>query len=91
MEHPCSKPWFVYVLRCADGTLYTGVTTDLARRLAMHNGAGARGARYTRSRRPVTLAYHEEVPSRSAALRREMAIKRLDRGAKLALCGVPSP
>jgi putative endonuclease len=71
---------FVYILRCADGTLYTGWTTDVERRVAQHNAG--RGARYTRARRPVTLAYREEVPDRSAAMRREWAIKKLDRERK---------
>ena len=78
--------WVVYMLRCADGTLYTGITTDVTRRLAEHNGVGALGARYTRSRRPVQLAYVEKAASRAAAARREAAIKRLDRARKLALC-----
>jgi putative endonuclease len=78
--------WWVYLLRCADGTLYTGITTDLIRRLAEHNGDGAAGARYTRSRRPVQLVYREAARSRSAASQREAAIKRLDRARKLALC-----
>ena len=78
--------WCVYILRCADGSLYTGITTDTARRLAEHNGGGARGARYTRGRRPVELIYAEPAPSRDAAARREAAIKRLDRARKLALC-----
>lgn len=77
--------WCVYILRCADGTLYTGITTDLQRRIAEHNGGGALGARYTRSRRPVELVYVEAAASRAAAARREMAIKRLGRARKLAL------
>ena len=78
--------WSVYMLRCADGSLYTGITTDLARRVAEHNGEGGPGARYTRSRRPVQLVYVEAVASRAEAARREAAIKRLDRARKLALC-----
>lgn len=78
--------WVVYMLRCADGTLYTGITTDLERRLAEHNGEGRLGARYTRSRRPVALAYSELASSRSEASRREAAIKQLDRAGKQALC-----
>ena len=78
--------WFIYMLRCADGSLYTGITTDVVRRVAEHNGDGAPGARYTRSRRPVELVYIEAVASRSEATRRETAIKRLDRVRKLALC-----
>ena len=75
--------WTVYVLRCRDGSLYTGATTDLDRRLAAHRAG--RGAAYTRSRRPLRLVFTERVPDRSAALRREAAIKRLPRRAKLAL------
>lgn len=75
--------WTVYILRCGDGTLYTGCTNDLLRRLEAHRSG--RGAKYTRSRPPVALAYREEAPDRSAALRREAAIKRLSRREKLAL------
>jgi putative endonuclease len=74
------------MLRCADGSLYTGITTDLVRRLAEHNGDGPAGARYTRSRRPVLLVYREDASNRSDASQREAAIKRLDRARKLALC-----
>lgn len=74
------------MLRCADGTLYTGITTDIARRVAEHNGEGGLGARYTRSRRPVQLVYVEAAADRAEAARREAAIKRLDRVHKLALC-----
>ena len=74
------------MLRCADGSLYTGITTDLDRRLAEHNGDGLAGARYTRSRRPVQLIYSEAASNRSEATLREAAIKRLDRARKLALC-----
>lgn len=74
------------MLRCADGTLYTGITTDIARRVAEHNSEGGLGARYTRSRRPVQLAYVEAAADRAEAARREAAIKRLDRVRKLALC-----
>jgi putative endonuclease len=73
----------VYILQCADGTLYTGWTTDLERRFQAHNSG--RGARYTRGRRPVRLVYHEEQPTRSAAQRREAAIRRLSRTDKLKL------
>lgn len=75
--------WVVYMLRCGDGSLYTGCTNDLARRLEAHRSG--RGAKYTRSRPPVTLAYREEAPDRSAALRREAAIKQLTRQQKLAM------
>lgn len=74
--------WTVYVLRCADGTLYTGVTTDLERRLSQHNAGTASAC--TRVRRPVALAWKKTRFTRSAALRREAAIKRLPRREKLA-------
>lgn len=80
-----ASPWFVYILRCADGSLYTGVARDLQRRLDEHNGDDRLGARYTRGRRPVTLVYVEPAPDRAAACRREHAIKRLPRAAKTAL------
>lgn len=70
----------VYILQCADGTLYTGWTTDLERRLRVHNSG--QGARYTRGRRPLRLVYREEQPTRSAAQRREAAIRRLSRADK---------
>ena len=75
--------WFVYILVCADLSLYTGVTTDLGRRLERHN-AGT-GAKYTAARRPVRLAWSEACPDRSAAQRREAEIKRMTRREKLAL------
>jgi putative endonuclease len=81
--------WCVYMLRCADGTLYTGITTDITRRVAEHNGEGGPGARYTRSRRPVELVHVEAAASRADASRREAAIKQLDRARKLALCATP--
>ena len=74
----------VYLLRCRDGSLYAGITNDLARRLDAHQRGTA--SAYTRSRRPLTLAYREELPDRGAALRREAAIRRLSRTEKLALC-----
>lgn len=67
--------WWVYLLECRDGSLYTGVTTDVAARVATHSAG--EGARYTRSRLPVTLVYSENVTDRSSALRREAAIKRM--------------
>jgi len=72
------QDWFVYILRCADGSLYTGVTTDPARRLKEHNST-AKGARYTRSRRPVRLVHAERAASRSAACCREYQLKRLSK------------
>lgn len=75
--------WYVYMLRCGDGSLYTGYTDDVQRRLAVHQSG--KGAKYTRSHAPVELAYWEELPDRSMALRREAAIKKLSRKQKLAL------
>lgn len=74
---------FVYMLRCKDGSLYTGWTNDLEYRLAMHSSG--RGAKYTRGRGPLELVYSEELPDKEAALRRECAIKKLRREQKLAL------
>lgn len=75
-----SMSWSVYILRCGDGSLYTGCTTDVERRLKEHQSG--KGAKYTRSHGPVSLAYQEEVEDRSAALRREAAIKKLSRAEK---------
>lgn len=77
------KNWQVYIVRCADDTLYTGITNDLEKRIQAHNEK--RGARYTRSRLPVTLVYQEEADSRSTASQREIAIKKLTRTQKMAL------
>ncbi len=74
-----------YILECADGTLYSGVTVDAVRRVAEHNGKGARGARYTRVRRPVRLVHAETFHTRSQATKREAALKKLSRAQKLAL------
>ncbi len=79
------QDWFVYILRCADGSLYTGISTDVARRVDEHNAGAPHGARYTRARRPVVLAYCEGACNRAAALRRELQVKGLDRAGKLAL------
>lgn len=76
--------WSVYLLSCADGTLYCGVTTDVQRRLAMHNGEVPGGARYTRGRRPVALAACAGGMSRGEALRLEAHIKKLAKNEKLA-------
>src|SRR5438552_14093162 len=80
---PAANKWFVYVLRCADGSLYTGIAKDVARRCQQHNDGTA--SRYTRSRLPVELIYHEAHPSQSSALKREAAIKAMNRREKLAM------
>jgi putative endonuclease len=77
-----SPLWTVYILACADGTLYTGITTDLPRRLAQHEQG--KGAKYTRGRGPYTMLYTETCKARGQALKREAAIKALDRAEKLA-------
>jgi putative endonuclease len=75
--------WHCYLLECADGTLYTGITNDLEKRLDAHNGGSA--SKYTRSRLPVRLVYAEPHADRATASRREAAVKKLSRTAKLAL------
>lgn len=77
----------MYMLECVDGTLYTGVASDLSRRLRQHNGEISGGPKYTRSRRPVRLLWSEPADDRAAAQRREAAIKQLTRAAKLTLAG----
>ncbi len=77
--------WHVYILQCADGSLYTGVARDLQRRLRQHNGSLAGGPRYTRGRRPVQLVWSAVEPDRGAAQRREAIIKNLSRAEKLRL------
>jgi len=80
---------WVYILRCADGTLYTGTAADVDRRLAQHNSG--RGARYTRGRTPAAVVYCELCPTRGDALRREAAVKALPRSAKEALIARGAP
>ena len=74
--------WFVYILRCADNSLYTGITTNINKRLDQHNGVDKKGAKYTHGRRPVTLVYQEPSNSRSAASKRECIIKSLKKTQK---------
>ena len=76
--------WHCYLLQCSDGTLYTGITNDLAKRLAAHNNGTA--SKYTRSRLPVALVFSEPQSDRASASRREAQIKRMSRNAKLSLC-----
>lgn len=77
------KQWVLYILECRDGTLYTGITDDLERRIKAHNSG--KGAKYTRGRGPLILRYQEPCPDKSSALRREREIKALSRKEKLAL------
>lgn len=76
--------WFVYIVTCSDKSLYSGVTTDIARRITEHN-EGNKGAKYTKARRPVTLAYSEKHKTRSGACVREAELKKLSRTKKLSL------
>jgi putative endonuclease len=82
-EESAARPAFTYIVECSDGTLYTGWARDVRARVKAHNAG--RGARYTRTRRPVRLSYWERQPSRAAAMRRERQLKRLSRAKKLAL------
>ena len=77
-----ASTWFVYILHCADNTLYTGITTDIERRLHQHNHTKT-GAKYTRVRRPVNLVYQEQCETRSAATQREYELKQLSRDEKI--------
>ena len=79
---PAKPSWYVYILQCADNSLYTGITTDVKRRVSEHNHDNKLAAKYTRVRRPVKLVYQEELKSRSLATKREMEIKKLKREKK---------
>jgi predicted GIY-YIG superfamily endonuclease len=83
MAETTIKAWFLYIVRCADGSLYTGITNDVPRRSKQHNAGTA--SRYTRSRLPVNLIYQESQPSRSVALKRELAVKSMSRKEKESL------
>ena len=83
-----ASAWIVYIVRCADGTLYTGIAKDAGRRVEEHNSSNVLAARYTRARRPVVLVYHEMTPTRSTASKREYEIKQMSRLQKEALLPV---
>ena len=83
-----AQSWFVYILRCADNTLYTGITTDVDKRIDQHNGLDKNGAKYTRNRQPVRLVYKEPSISRSDASKREYIIKSLSKSQKETLVDV---
>jgi UV DNA damage endonuclease len=89
LKRQLAERWFVYILRCADGSLYTGIAKDVTRRLEQHNAGTA--SRYTRSRLPVTLEYQEELANQSLALKREVAIKAMSRQQKEALIRLDTP
>ena len=80
---PSGEKWFVYIVRCADGSLYTGITKDVVRRCTQHNAGTA--SKYTRSRCPVELVFREDHPDQSSALKRELEIKSMNRRGKLAM------
>ena len=80
--------WFVYLVRCADNSLYTGITTDVQRRIEEHNGNNKTGSKYTRVKRPVIVVYKEQAPTRSEALKRERKIKRMSHKEKENLAAV---
>ena len=76
--------WYVYMLRCGDGTLYTGITDDIAKRLSAHQAG--KGAKYTRGRGPLELVYTQQLSDKSEALKREYALKQLKKSEKEKLC-----
>ncbi len=80
-----SEQWFVYIARCSDNSLYTGIAMDVDRRIDEHNNDDKAGAKYTRARRPIRLVYQEEVASRSEAASREAVLKKLTKREKEAL------
>jgi len=80
-----NKTWLVYLLKCANNSLYCGITNDLSQRLRQHNGEIKGGAKYTRANAPCQLVYQEKMQDRSSASKREYEIKQMDRSAKLAL------
>lgn len=80
-----NPPWYVYILKCADNTLYTGITVDVERRIDEHNNDNKLAAKYTKARRPVQLVYQEKLKTRSLATKREREIKKLKRTEKVAM------
>ncbi len=77
--------WFLYIIRCSNGQLYTGITKDIERRFQEHQAGGAKAAKFLRGKTPLTMVYHENVGDHSQALKREIAVKKLSRQQKLAL------
>ena len=90
MDSTIVRPWYVYIVRCCDNSLYTGVAMNVPRRVAEHNLGNYLAARYTRARRPVELVYWEELSNRSQACKREYEIKQMDRKDKEMLIGIGS-
>lgn len=83
LKRNAGNEWSVYIVECADGTLYTGYTNNVFRRVTAHNSGGCESAKYTRSRRPVKLVHYETYPTKSDAMKREAAIKALSREEKI--------
>nr|WP_153912890.1 GIY-YIG nuclease family protein [Shewanella sp. TC10] len=82
---PKNVDWFLYMIKCHNGHIYTGITTDVKRRFTEHQAGGAKGAKYLKGKGPLTLVYQESVADRSLASKREVAVKKLSRVKKLAL------
>lgn len=80
-----AKDWFLYIIECGNGHLYTGITTDVLRRLSEHQSSGPLAAKYLKGKGPLTLVYQESLSCRSSATKREIAVKKLPRHKKLAL------
>jgi len=80
-----SRTWYMYIIRCGNSHLYTGITTDIARRFAEHQAGGAKAAKYLKGKGPLTLVYQEPLAGRSEALKREIAVKKHSRQQKLCL------
>jgi len=86
-EGPTTVVWWVYVIQCGDGSLYTGIATDVVRRFSEHESQGPKSAKYTRGKLPLKLVFQKEIGSRSDACKEELRIKALSRRQKLALVG----
>lgn len=84
-QNKSAKPWFLYIIQCANGHFYTGITTDIARRFSEHQSGGVKAAKYLKGKGPLLLVYQESLSCRSTATKREMAIKKLSRDKKVSL------
>jgi putative endonuclease len=84
-QNNANAGWYLYIIRCANSHLYTGITTDISRRLAEHQASGAKAAKYLKGKGPLTLVYQQPLADRSEALKREIAIKKYSRQQKLLL------
>ncbi|QIR13149.1 GIY-YIG nuclease family protein [Shewanella aestuarii] len=84
-QNSVDKPWFLYIIKCANGHLYTGITTDIDRRFSEHQSSGPKAAKFLKGKGPLELVYQEIHPCRSSASKREIAVKKLSRAQKLLL------